>query len=72
WEPRDHETMLLHANAWKAAESVDDQKILFEDHGIWWSELWRLSYWDPAHMVVVDSIHCLFEGLALLHFCDAL
>lgn len=72
WEPRDRETMLLHANAWKAAESVDDQKILFEDHGVRWSEMWRLPYWDPARMVVVDSMHCLFEGLALLHFRDAL
>ena len=33
-----------------------------------WTELWRLPYWNPPRMLVVDPMHCLLEGLAQFHF----
>ena len=32
-----------------------------------WSQLWRLPYWDPTCMFIIDSMHCLFEGLVENH-----
>jgi len=36
--------------------------------GIRWSELYRLPYFDPSRMVVVDCMHNLFLGLVQEHF----
>ena len=36
---------------------------LFKTYGIQYSELWRLLYWDPTRQLVVDSMHCILEGL---------
>lgn len=33
-----------------------------------WTELWRLPYWNPTRMLVVDLMHCLLEGLAQFYF----
>ena len=32
-----------------------------------WSELWWLPYWDPPHMLVIDTMHCMLEGLMHYH-----
>ena len=39
------------------------QDRIFKDSGVRWSELWRLPYWDPTQQLVMDSMHCIFEGL---------
>ncbi|TDL13162.1 hypothetical protein BD410DRAFT_735657, partial [Rickenella mellea] len=31
-------------------------------HGLRWSELLRLPYWDPIKFTVVDTMHALFLG----------
>ena len=41
---------------------------IFVSYGVRWSSLWRLPYWDPAHQLVVDFMHCLLLGLAQAHF----
>lgn len=58
------------AEAWKAAPSKT-QKTLFEKHGIRYSELLRLPYWDPLSYVVIDSMHGILLGL-LRHHCRVL
>lgn len=64
WKARDHKEMRRHAEEWKdAATSVDRDKI-FQATGVRWSELWRLPYWNPTRQLVVDSMHCILEGLA--------
>jgi hypothetical protein len=45
---------------------------LFQEHGVRWSELWQLPYWDPTRQLTVDSMHCIFEGLVSFHFRDVL
>lgn len=67
WQVRDHNEMRKHAEAWRdAASSVERDKI-FQAHGVRWSELWRLPYWDPPRQLVVDSMHCILEGLGQYH-----
>jgi hypothetical protein len=72
WTPKDPRTQRQRAENWKNAQSRLDQENLFTEHGVRWSELWRLPYWDPAQMLVVDTMHCLLEGLVQYHFRDLL
>jgi hypothetical protein len=44
------------------------QSKIFYEHGVCWSPLWRLPYWNPTQQATVDVMHCLLEGLAQLHF----
>ena len=37
-------------------------------HGVGWSELLRLQYWNPIWLLVVDPMHNLFLGLCQRHF----
>ena len=60
------------SKAWRDASSESQRKKLFQAHGVRWSELWRLPYWDPPRQLVVDSMHCIFEGLVPYHFREIL
>ena len=72
WRLQDPSLLRQYAEAWKNAPSRKKQDDLFAQHGIRWTELWRLPYWDPPRMLVVDSMHCLLEGLAKFHFREVL
>jgi hypothetical protein len=43
---------------------------IFKQHGVRWSELLRLPYWDPTRFIVIDGMHNLFLGLVQHHFRD--
>ncbi|KJA14082.1 hypothetical protein HYPSUDRAFT_150826, partial [Hypholoma sublateritium FD-334 SS-4] len=68
WKNKDASDQREKAEAYRDAKSVKERDALFLKNGIRWSELWRLPYWDPARMLVVDSMHCLLEGTAHFHF----
>ncbi|KDR78693.1 hypothetical protein GALMADRAFT_18818, partial [Galerina marginata CBS 339.88] len=68
WEPKDVDDLRQKAEAWRTAPTRKIQEDLFSKNGLRWTELWRLPYWDPTKMLVVDSMHCLLEGLAQYHF----
>ncbi len=72
WHLQDCRVLRTHAETWKNAATRKEQENIFTMHGIRWSELWRLPYWDPPRMLVVDSMHCLLEGLAQFHFREVL
>ncbi|KAF8591608.1 hypothetical protein K439DRAFT_1302850, partial [Ramaria rubella] len=57
---------------WRDAPTNKDQEMLFSEHGICWSELWHLPYWDPTWQLVVDSMHCILERVVQGHVRDAL
>jgi hypothetical protein len=63
WKRRDKDEMRLLAEQWRLASSQHERELLFQKNGVRWSEFWRLPYWDPARQVVVDSMHCILEGL---------
>lgn len=72
WQPKDPLLCRKYAEAWKNAATSKSQESLFKAHGLRWSQLWRLPYWDPSRMLVVDPMHCLLEGLFQSHFREVL
>ena len=60
------------AEAWRDASTVAEQEAIFTKHGVRWSPFWRLPYWNPCRQLVVDSMHCLLEGLVKFHCLQAL
>jgi hypothetical protein len=72
WSVQDCTILRQRAAQWKAATTQKSQNTLFSQNGIRWTELWRLPYWDPTRMLVVDPMHCLLEGLAQFHFRNVL
>jgi hypothetical protein len=72
WSVQDCTILRQRAAQWKAATTQKSQNMLFSQNGIRWTELWRLPYWDPTRMLVVDPMHCLLEGLAQFHFRNVL
>lgn len=69
-EPRDLESHIVAATAWRDAESTHEREKLFNSNGIRWTELLRLGYWNPILYVVVDSMHNLYLGLLQRHIRD--
>nr|OBZ69640.1 hypothetical protein A0H81_10344 [Grifola frondosa] len=67
WQCRDKDVLRRQAEDWKHASNVSERKSLFKVNGVRWSELWRLRYWDPPRQLVVDSMHCIFEGIVENH-----
>jgi hypothetical protein len=66
-----HVTYLEHleaAKAWRDAPSKSKRKQLYKKNGVRWSELLRLSYWDPTRYIIIDGMHNLFLGLVRHHF----
>jgi Transposase family tnp2 len=55
-----------YAERWRDG-TLAEQKDIFHEHGIRWSEFWRLSYWRPSRQLAVDVMHCILEGLAQNH-----
>ncbi|KAJ7642972.1 hypothetical protein DFH06DRAFT_999374, partial [Mycena polygramma] len=67
WARRNVHELRRWAFAWKNAVTQAQRDTIFKEHGVRWSELWRLPYWDPTRMGVVDSMHCILEGLVHYH-----
>lgn len=67
WAPRDMVALRQAAYAWKDATSKAERDAIFAKFGVRWSELWRLSYYSPIKMLVIDGMHNLFEGLVQFH-----
>jgi hypothetical protein len=68
WEFRDFKEMRHHAERWRDASTSKEQDEIFTSHGTRWSEMWRLPYWNPTRQLVVDTMHCVLEGVAHHHF----
>ncbi len=68
WGTKDASEQREKAERYRSASTAAEQNVRYKQHGIRWSQLWRLPYWDPARMLVVDSMHCLLEGDAHFHF----
>jgi hypothetical protein len=67
WVPWDIGDMRRQAEAWRDADTLTEKDAIFEKHGVRWSEFWRLSYWNPGRMLVIDSMHCILLGLVYYH-----
>ncbi|KAK0211558.1 hypothetical protein IW262DRAFT_1237382, partial [Armillaria fumosa] len=67
WNRRDVAEMRKQAEAWRDATTCKARETIFKKYGVRWSEFWRLPYWDPTWMLVIDSMHCILEGLVHYH-----
>ncbi|KAF9642808.1 hypothetical protein BDM02DRAFT_3105204 [Thelephora ganbajun] len=55
------------AQEWRNCQSKRDCEWLFKLHGICWSALLELPYWNPILYTVLDSMHAAFLGLFQTH-----
>ncbi|KAH8799594.1 hypothetical protein DL96DRAFT_1433190, partial [Flagelloscypha sp. PMI_526] len=53
-----------HATEWRDCMDAKKRARIFNEYGVRWSEFWRLPYWNPARMLVVDPMHAVLEGVA--------
>jgi hypothetical protein len=68
WTKRTWEQHLEIATRWKDAQTQKIRDEIYETHGIRWSELLCLPYWDPTRYALVDAMHNLYLG-DLHHHC---
>lgn len=68
WKSRDNSVLRLQAYKWKNAPQENIREHIFGQHGVRWTEMWRLPYWNPTVQLVPDPMHCLLEGLCEDHF----
>ncbi|KAI6095267.1 hypothetical protein F5141DRAFT_962938, partial [Pisolithus sp. B1] len=57
WTLQDHRA---HADQWHLVKTSDKQDCIAKTHGIQFSELLRLPYWDPIWFTILDSMHAFF------------
>ena len=67
WKLRDVTEMCQQAEAWRDAQTSQVRDEIFNRYGVRWSEFWRLPYWDPSRMLIIDSMHCVLEGIVHYH-----
>jgi hypothetical protein len=46
------------------ATTQEERDEIWQEHGIRWSALWEIDYWDPTTMLPVDPMHNM-AGLAM-------
>jgi hypothetical protein len=68
WPLRNRDDMEKVAQSWRDASSEQSREKIWQEHGIRWSELWLLPYFNPTKMLVVDAMHCLLLGL-VQYYC---
>jgi hypothetical protein len=61
--PRDLVSHRRLARAWLHAPTKTRQDELAKAHGVKYSELLRLDYWDPIRFMVIDSLHAFWLGV---------
>jgi hypothetical protein len=67
WPERDVVQQIQHAKRWRDAETIKEQERLFKDHGVRWSPLLDLPYWDPVLFTAIEPMHLFDTGLFQSH-----
>ncbi|KAJ7752230.1 hypothetical protein DFH07DRAFT_960666 [Mycena maculata] len=52
-------------DAEQEVNALKEREAIFKKHGVPWSEMWQLPYWNPTQMLVIDTMHCIPEGLVM-------
>ena len=61
---RDVDEIRNNANLWKECNSENVRKSHVSNTLVRWSEIYRLPYFNPTQFLIIDSMHCLFLGIA--------
>lgn len=67
WPKRRVYEQLVWAKQWKECSSERERESLFKLHGVRWSVLLDLPYWNPILFSVVDQMHAAYLGLFQTH-----
>ena len=67
WPERELYEQLLWAKQWKECSSERDRESLFKLHGVRWSALLDIPYWNPILYPVLDPMHAAYLGLFHTH-----
>ncbi|KAF7340362.1 hypothetical protein MVEN_01955500 [Mycena venus] len=67
WKPRSVDELRRAAEAWRDANTVKEREEIFKKYGVCWLEMWRLPYWNPSQMLVINAMHCVLEGTVHYH-----
>ena len=65
WPKRTAAQTVEIARRWLSAKTVVEQEAIYAAHGIRWSAMLTLPYWDPVAFLAVDLMHNLFLGKPL-------
>jgi len=60
WPTRTSQEHRAHANQWRLAKTSDKREHIAKTHGVRFSELLRLPYWDAIWFTILDSMHAHF------------
>ncbi len=64
WDVGEH---VQFARRWKDAQTIKKQETLFKDHGIRWSPLLDLPYWNSILFTTIEPMHIFNAGLFQTH-----
>lgn len=67
WVAKTRDELHEQAIAWRDAPNKSTRQKLYKKHGVRWSEFWRLSYWDPTELVIIDGMHSVFLRIVQHH-----
>ncbi len=67
WPQRDVVEHIKIAKQWRDAESLHEQETLFKNHGLRWSPLLDLPYWNPIQFMAIEPMHLFDAGLFQNH-----
>lgn len=67
WPERRLHEQVVWAREWRDCGSERGRELLFKLHGVRWSALLELPYWNPILFSVVDQMHAAFLGLYQTH-----
>ncbi|KAA1123860.1 hypothetical protein PGTUg99_050062 [Puccinia graminis f. sp. tritici] len=65
---RSKDATLAAAQLAKDSKSSTESENLLKESGVRWSELNRLSYWNPSDNIVLGVLHNWLEGILQAHF----
>ena len=67
WPKRHADVHRKFAAAWRDASTIKEREDIWKEHGLRYSILLELPYFDPTACVVVDIMHSLILGTAQTH-----
>ena len=67
WPERDVGEHGRLARQWRDAPTTEKQEALFKSHGIRWSPLLSLPYWNPILFTAIEPMHVFDAGLFQTH-----
>ncbi|KAI0311337.1 hypothetical protein OF83DRAFT_1068993 [Amylostereum chailletii] len=63
WPQRDIREHIKHAKEWRDAKNESAREECFDKHGIRWTPLYDLPYWDPIRFTLMEPAHTFSSGL---------